>query len=186
MIVFHWFSHAFLSFLLFPFPTESATPNPEQPKKTVLESVLPCPVSVIRPSRVCHPTTREANGGWYVCFVLAIVYARLAAAYWCVCVGHDFTAFGYVRAWWDFSVSRTRVGADQTEESESQESSEMESEEEEDYQWIPWFCSLKGNEFFSQIDADFIQDAFNLTGTLTARVGCMRPTHLSASCRRTL
>jgi hypothetical protein len=57
---------------------------------------------------------------------------------------------------------------EQSEESESQESSEMESEE-EDYQWIPWFCSLKGNEFFTQIDAEFIQDAFNLTGIRTRR-----------------
>ena len=29
---------------------------------------------------------------------------------------------------------------------------------------VPWFCSLKGNEFFTVVDAEFIQDSFNLTG----------------------
>ena len=35
---------------------------------------------------------------------------------------------------------------------------------EDDYAWIPWFCALKGNEFFSEVDEEFAQDAFNLTG----------------------
>jgi len=45
---------------------------------------------------------------------------------------------------------------------ESSESDDMTSEE-EDMSWIQWFCSLKGNEFFCEIDEDFIQDDFNLT-----------------------
>ena len=38
------------------------------------------------------------------------------------------------------------------------------SEEEEEVNWINWFISLKGNEFFCEIDEDYIQDDFNLTG----------------------
>ncbi|KAK0566959.1 casein kinase 2 regulatory subunit [Tilletia horrida] len=30
--------------------------------------------------------------------------------------------------------------------------------------WIKWFCSLPGHEFFAEVDEDFIEDDFNLTG----------------------
>lgn len=36
-----------------------------------------------------------------------------------------------------------------------------------EYAWIPWYCSLKGNELFCEVVESFAQDPFNLTGLST-------------------
>ena len=43
------------------------------------------------------------------------------------------------------------------------------SEISDDGGWIGWFCSLKGNELFVEVDDDYIRDTFNLYG-LRSRV----------------
>ncbi|KAF4725206.1 casein kinase 2 regulatory subunit [Perkinsus olseni] len=57
-------------------------------------------------------------------------------------------------------------GADQQpigSEYESEELTDDSEEEEEDITWIEWFCNAKGNEYFIQVDEDYIRDSFNLT-----------------------
>ncbi|XP_044983421.1 putative casein kinase II subunit beta-4 isoform X1 [Hordeum vulgare subsp. vulgare] len=43
------------------------------------------------------------------------------------------------------------------------------SSEADDTFWINWFCAMRGNEFFAEVDDDYIQDDFNLCG-LSAQV----------------
>jgi casein kinase II subunit beta len=38
------------------------------------------------------------------------------------------------------------------------------TESEDSKYWIDWFLTLKGNEFFCEVDEEFLLDKFNLTG----------------------
>jgi len=68
---------------------------------------------------------------------------------------------------------------DETEDDESEDESEDDDgdtdgdgdgdDDEEEASWVRWFCALRGNEFFAEVDEDYLEDDFNLAG-LAAQV----------------
>jgi casein kinase II subunit beta len=63
----------------------------------------------------------------------------------------------------DFGVDESEEEESEEEEEGEEDSSELTASEDET-SWIEWFINLHGHDFFCEVDEEYIQDDFNLTG----------------------
>ena len=72
----------------------------------------------------------------------------------------------------ELCIDELQVEVDDEEEEEEENEAEEEGGDDGDddavMPWPEWFCSLAGNEFFAQVDEEFLLDEFNLTGLAPA------------------